>query len=92
MLDKIRKTDRILLLKAREGATSSTGLIDNRLFTGENKLHAIMHPRTLLWFFKYEHGGLPELLKQKFTNFNAAHDHAKKYFNSRGVEIVGIVD
>lgn len=92
MNTKERKTDRVLLLNAREGATSSTGLIDNRLFTGDNKLHVTMNPRNLLWFFKYEHGGLPELLKQKFTNFDTAYKHAEKYFNSRGVEIVGVVD
>ena len=90
---KDRKTDRVLVLKAREGVTtSSTGLVDPRLFKGENKLHAIQDEDKSLWIFKYECGGLPPPLKQSFTNFNLAYKHAEKYFNSRGVDIVEVID
>lgn len=89
---KERKTDRVLLLKARDDAKSSTGLVDPRLFNGENKLHAVMDDSRLLWRFKYEHGGIPPALNQKFTNFTQAYKHAEKYFNSRGIDIVGVID
>ena len=89
---KERKTDRVFVLKAREGATSSTGLVDPRLFSGENKLHAKMDPKSLLWHFKYEHGGLPQPLKQSFTNFDLAYKHAEKYLNTRGIDILEVQD
>lgn len=94
MTTKERSTDRVLVLKPKAGeeVKSSKGMVDPRLFNGENKLHAIMDGQNLLWSFKYEFGGLPEPLKQSFTNFTLALDHAKKYFESRGIEIVEIQD
>jgi hypothetical protein len=91
---KERKTDRVLVLrpKAGEEAKSSKGMVDPRLFNGENKLHVTMDGQRLLWSFKYEHGGVPEALKQSFTNFPLAFEHAKRYFENRGIEIVDIQD
>lgn len=89
---KERKSDRILVLKAREGAKSSTGLIDPRLFSGENKLHVKMDPERSIWSFQYEHGGLPQPLKQSFTSFGLAYQHAERYLNSRGIDIVEVLD
>ena len=45
-----------------------------------------------LWAFKYDSGGLPEPLKQKFTSFKALFDFAKVYFLKRNLEIVEIKD
>jgi hypothetical protein len=91
---KERNTDRILILKPIEGKApiSSTGLVDTRLFSGENKLHAIQDPTNLLWSFKYESGGLPNPLQQRFTNFTTLLDFATKYFKKRNVEIVEVID
>lgn len=89
---KERKTDRVLLLKAQDGAKSSKGMVDPRLFNGENKLHVVMNSENLIWSFRYEHGGLPEALKQQFTNFKLAYEHAEKYFKTRGIDIVGVED
>lgn len=93
MIDKTRKTDRVLLLKAREGGSrSSTGLVDKRLFTGGNNLHVIQNDQGI-WSYKYEEGAVPPVLKgQSFTSFNIAYDHAKRYFNSRNIDIVGVDD
>jgi hypothetical protein len=90
---KEKKQDRILVLKTKDGSKpkSSTGLIDPRLFTGENKLHVIQD-KTSLWIFKYEQGGLPEPLRQRFTTFDIALAQAKKYFASRNVEIIEVID
>ena len=91
---KERKSDRILVLKVKDGEKplSSTGLVDPRLFTGENKLHAVQNPRNLLWSFKYDQGGLPPVLKQQFTNFETLFKHATSYFATRNIEIVEVID
>lgn len=89
-----RKTDRILVLKVKDGvkAKDSMGNIDPRLFNGENKLHAIKNLKNSLWFFKYEKGGLPEPLKQTFTTFDKLIHHANQYFARRNIEISEILD
>lgn len=94
MEDNIKKPDRILVLKAKEGerTTSSTGLVDDRLFKGSNQLHAVMDNQTTLWTFKYEKGAVPEPLKQKYTKFSIALKAAEDYFNTRGVAIIEIRD
>lgn len=92
--EKMRTTDRVLVLSKKEGENTknSIGLIDNRLFTGENKLHCKMDFQTLLWSFKYEQGGLPEPLKEKFTSFRAAMKHAENYFSRRNILIQEVLD
>lgn len=91
---KEKKTDRIVVLRPIAGtkATSSTGLVDPRLFKGENKLHVVKEEQTNMWFFRYEQGGLPEPLKQRFTSFKLALEHAENYYKSRNVEIVEVID
>jgi len=87
--ESVQTNNRVLVLKQREdqNALDTKGMIDNRLFKGENQLHAIMDTQTLLWVLKYEKGGLPETLKQSWTSFRRLFDYAEKYFNSRGVDI-----
>lgn len=91
---KEKKTDRILVLRPVAGTKtlSGTGLVDPRLFKGENKLHVVMDAQSSIWFFKYEQGGLPEPLKQRFTSFKLALSHATNYYKSRNVEIVEVID
>lgn len=92
---KERSDDRVLVLKLMEGKTaqSSSGMLDNRIFTGENNVHAIRNPLTNLWYLKYDKGGLPQGLRtQKFTSFNKLHTFVKEYFKRRNIEIKEIID
>jgi len=92
--NKERSDDRLLFLKVQEGKSphTTTGLIDKRLFTGENKMHAVMDSETSLWAIKYDKGGLPEALKQKFTSFSKLKNYVEIYFKGRNIEIEKIVD
>lgn len=91
---KERKTDRILVVQVIDGKRpkSSTGIVDPRLFTGENKLHLILDPRSRLWYFRYEQGGIPPILKQRFTSYDIALDFITKYLATRNLKIVEIID
>lgn len=92
--NKNRKTKRILELKAKEGKgpKNTSGVTDSRLFTGENELYAILDEQTMLWGFKYKIGGLPEPLKQKYTSFDLLLTAAKRYYNSRNIDVVRVID
>lgn len=83
--------DRIISVKLKKGLTpkSSTGLLDNRLFTGDNRLHAIQDAG--LWYLKYDQGGLPMQLRQRFTNFNLLMKSVTTYFTGRNVEIKEVI-
>lgn len=84
--------DRVLTLKAMEGKKplDNAGVADPRLFTGENKLHAVMDPETCLWRLKYEMGIVPEGLKGNFTGYRALKKFADEFFRRRNVELVEI--
>ena len=86
-------TDRILVLEPIDDKKplSSTGLVDPRLFTGENKLHAIKDPQTCLWHFKYEQGILPPTLKGQYTGFNQLKKTAEDYFTKRNMKIKEVI-
>jgi hypothetical protein len=91
---KNRSPDRILVLRKIEGKGTLTdqGLVDNRLFSGGNRLHAILEPETCHWYFKYEAGALPQSLQQKFTTFTKLMSFANNYFNRRNIEITEVID
>jgi hypothetical protein len=90
-MSALAKTDRVFKLTPRPGATvASNGLVDNRLFKGDNKLHAIMDEQLCSWSMKYERGGIPEPLKGNFTSFSKLKETAERYFNSREVDIVEV--
>jgi hypothetical protein len=86
------KVDRILVLRPMEGKTalSTKGEPDKRLFTGENKMHAIMDPQTLLWSVKMDSGSVHQPLKQKFTSFGKLLEFVKQYLATRNIEVVEI--
>lgn len=90
----LAKTDRVFKLTPRPGekTLTDTGLVDQRLFKGENKLHAVMEPASCHWFMRYDKGGLPEPLKGRFTSFPKLVEAAKHYFSTRGVNIEEIID
>lgn len=91
---KMKSPDRVLVLKVKEGMKpiSTTGAADPRLFTGENKLHAIMDPMTCLWRLKYDMGIVPESLKGTFTGFQALKKFAIGYYDKRNIDIVEVKD
>lgn len=66
---------------------SSTGLVDRRLFKGEQKLIAVQDPKVSLWTLKYSKGILPEALKGTFTSFKALLKFSEGYFNRRNIRI-----
>ena len=67
-------------------------MVDSRLFTGENRLHAIMDTQTTLWHLAYDNGILPQPLKQQFTSFTKLHGYVKDYLSRRNIEIVEVID
>lgn len=92
--NKLRSEDRVFILAPIEGKNTITnsGLVDNRLFTGTNKLHAIMDPQTLMWSLKFEKGIVPAPLKQKFTKFSLLEKFVRDYFKARNIEVKEIID
>lgn len=91
----IRSSDRIISLEPMDNKKplSSTGLVDTRLFTGEQQLRLKMDPQTTLWFFQYsQNGALPEGLKGKYTGFKSALKHAEDYFARRNIRITQVKD
>jgi hypothetical protein len=91
--DKMMSDDRVLVLKTIEGkkAADSAGKIDPRLFTGENKLHAVFDARSGMWNMRYETGAIPGALQQKFMEFHELVAFAKAYFKTRNVEVTSII-
>lgn len=91
--EKMRSTDRILVLKPPEGkvARGVDGLPDKRLFNGENRLHAVQLPNGM-WVLKFDHGSLPQPLKQTFTRFNILVDFVRAYYAKRNIEIKEVID
>ena len=92
--EKMATNDRVLVLQVIDGkpAKGSTGVVDSRLFSGSNKLHGIYDDRTGLWNMRYETGALPGALQQKFGSFEQLEEFARKYFATRNVEIVEIIN
>ena len=87
--EHMQTTDRILSLKLIDDKApiSSTGLIDRRLFTGDNKLHAVTDPQTGMWSLRYEQGKLPQAFMCSFTSFKSLMKFASAYFLKRNVMI-----
>lgn len=90
----MRSSDRILILEVIDGkaAKGSTGLVDTKLFTGGNRLHAIMNPETTLWYLQYDSGILPPALKQQFTGFKVLLKYVTEYFLKRNIQIKEVKD
>jgi hypothetical protein len=89
--DKILAPEREIVLRPKEGKSpkSSTGLVDTRLFKGDNTLNAIMGEDGL-WYCKFQQGHIPEPLRVKFTKISKLIEHVRSYFDKRDVEIVEI--
>jgi hypothetical protein len=87
--EHMRTSDRLLSLKLIDDKApmSSTGLIDRRLFTGDNKLHAVTDAQTGMWSLRYEQGKLPQAFQCSFTSFKALMKFASAYFLKRNVMV-----
>ena len=80
--------DRVIILEAIDGVAKTTsGNIDPKIFTGENKLHAIKDEESCHWFLKYDNGGLPGPLKQRFTSYSMLIKFVENYYKSRNLKI-----
>lgn len=92
--NKIKSDDRVIILKPKEGfdPLDSSGMVDKRLFTGDNGLHVIKDPETCFWSLRFEAGILPDPLKGSWNSFNKIVDHVRDYYNRRNIEIVEIRD
>lgn len=92
--DKLKKDDRIILVGVIDGEKplSSIGMVDKRLFTGDNKLHAKYNPMTGFWKLNYEVGILPPALDQAWTSFEQLRFDVSAYFFKRNIEIKSIIE
>jgi hypothetical protein len=89
---KMHANDRILMLKPKEGVPlDTTSMIDKRLLTGENKLHALFEGETGLWYLRYDQGGLPLQLRQKFTSFNKLLRYVTDYFVKKNIDVKEVI-
>lgn len=91
---KLRGDDRVFVLSMIDDKAplTSLGLVDKRLFSGENRLHAIKDPQFGLWTLKYEAGSVPEALKQQFTGFKILLKFITEYFAKRNIKIEEVLD
>ena len=87
--DKMTSPDRVFKLKIADSKKpkNSLGMVDSRLFSGENNLHVKKDPETCFWYFEYDMGAVPGPLKHKFTGYSAAIKHVTLYFKTRNIEI-----
>jgi hypothetical protein len=94
-MDNVEETknnspQREIVLKPIDGkATDSRGMVDSRLFKGDNKLKAIMDENGL-WYCKFDQGILPESLKVKFTSVPKLVKFVTEYYKKRSVEVVEV--
>lgn len=90
---KNANSDRILVLERMPGKSilNTKGVTDNRLFTGDNKLHAIFNPDNSMWYLKFDAGHLPEQFKQWFTSFSKLLSFARQYYEKRNVQIKEVI-
>jgi hypothetical protein len=88
----VLSNDRTIKLKVKDGMKpeTATGVVDNRLFKGENALHAVRQ-ETGLWKLRIEHGSLPPVLADsQWTKFQGVVDAVETYFGKRNIEIAEI--
>jgi hypothetical protein len=91
---KMHNDNRIFVLQPMEGrpTLSSSGSVDNRLFTGENKLHAIRDIKKGMWFLRYDNGATPSGLDVTFTDFTLLVEFVKAFYIRRNVEVTEVLE
>jgi len=92
---KMLASDRVFILEKIDphAPDDDSGVVDKRILTGANKMHAIRDESSFnLWYFKYDHGIVPEALKgQRFTKFDIAKAFLEKYFATRNIRIKEVI-
>ena len=90
--EKMHTLDRIIVLKPMEGKEpmDSKGHVDKRLFSGENKLHAVFDNQKGFWFMRYDQGAIPGALDMQFVELSKLMDFVRNYFAKRNIEIVEV--
>lgn len=92
--DKIKKDDRVFVLKVIDGTKplSSFGMVDKTLFSGGNNLHARLNVQTGWWSCCYDHGRLPEPLSGNWTSYERLLFDVEAYLRKRNIEIAQVID
>lgn len=90
--EKMHSFDRVIVIKPMEGlkVLSAQGSVDARLFTGDNRLHAVYDVNSGLWYMKYDNGILPAALQGRFIMLQELLDFVRAYYQKRNVEIVEV--
>lgn len=88
----MRKTERVLVLEKFDPKQKDIGLVDPRVFSGQNELRGVMDLSTGLWTLQYKHGHIPPQLRNKFTSFKFLLQHAEAYFKTKNIKIVKVID
>lgn len=88
----LRKTDRTILLERIDPKNKDNGMIDPKVFAGENNLHLVMDLVTGLWTFKYERGVVPGPLRDRFASPKQALVFAEAYLKTKNIKIVEVQD
>jgi hypothetical protein len=88
---KNQENDRVIIPVRREGNTmTDQGLVDNRIFNGGNRIHAVQD-ESGLWVLRYDSGSVPPALRQQFTSFSQLLKFLRSYFDKRNIDIKEII-
>ena len=89
---EVNGNKRTLSLKPMQGgAKDTTGLVDKRLFNGQNELYALMDTETCLWHLKQNDGSVdPKLRGKQWTSFKMLMNDVVPYYRNRNVEVTEI--
>ena len=92
--EKVKKDDRILVLKVIDGEKplSSIGMVDKKLLTGGNAMHAKHDPQTGTWSCSYEHGAIPEAISGKWMSYSQLLFDVEAYLKKRNIEVEKVID
>lgn len=92
--DKVKKDDRIFVLKIIDGEKplTSLGMVDKSLFTGGNNLHAKLDIQSGFWSCYYDHGRLPEPISGTWTSYDRLLFDVEAYLRKRNIEIAEVID
>lgn len=87
--ERMNTQDRVFSFRPKDSKKLKNDMMDPRLIDGKNKLHAVQDAATCLWSLKYEHGQLPEALRDsRFTRFDTLQKAVEVYYGSRGYEVI----
>ena len=89
---KLDEREFVLELIPGQQTKTETGMVDNRIFRGENKVFGVHDPQSNLWTIKYHLGKPPATLNQRFTSFERLHAFVEPYYRKRGLRIAKIND